>query len=192
MSKKLLITIILILIIAELFSTTSFGFSDDLFEFDLPSDYGNLSYNGIYVFSSSTDSNRGMLIYTSDDTKMKKSVWDISNSDFNKLVSQIASPSNIVTTDKRAKLGKEKAIKVTLRESGEYMDIYMLASNKYIYMIAFKGKTLADLSNSDYTMIQNSFKLKDHTTNFKLIYIFVIVGLIAIRLFFIFRKKGRI
>lgn len=25
---------------------------DDLFEFDLPSDYANMSYNGVYVFAN--------------------------------------------------------------------------------------------------------------------------------------------
>ena len=193
MRKKFLITFILIFIIAELLSTICFGFSDDLFEFDLPSDFGNVSHNGIYAFVSSKDSNKSMLIFTANDTKIKKSVWDIDDSDFNQLVNKLASSSNIVNTDKRAKLGKEKAVKVTVRDSSSgYMDIYILASNKYLYMVSFRGKTLADLNNSDYTMIKNSFKLKDHTTNYKLIYILVIVVLLAIRLFLIFRKKRKL
>lgn len=53
---------------------------DDLFEFDLPSDYANMSYNGLYVFANKSGK-KGMIIYTKEDRSIKKSTWDIDKSD---------------------------------------------------------------------------------------------------------------
>lgn len=192
MIKKCINILILIYIFLELFSTICLGYSDELFEFDLPNNYGNLSYKGIYAFASTDDSKRGFIIYTHEDSDIKKSVWDVSNNDFDRLISKFASTSNIISKDKKAKLGKEKALKATVKVDDEYMDIYILASNKYIYMVIFNGKTQDDLNNSEYDIIKKSFKLKDHTTNYRLIYIFIVIVAIAISMFLRFRRTGKI
>lgn len=97
----------------------------------------------------------------------------------------------MVKRDRRAKLGKEKAVEVILSEDGDYMDLYILASNKYIYMVNFVGKSQADLENTDYAMIKNSFRLKDATTNFKVLYMVGIIIVIAISAFVKFKKSIR-
>ncbi len=70
---KIITKILLILI---LFSTIIFSsvyaYSDELFKFDLPSTYGNMIYQNMYVFADSVNSGRGMIIYTYEDKRTKK------------------------------------------------------------------------------------------------------------------------
>ncbi len=190
MKNKILETLFFVMLLIVMTVTTSIGYSDDLFEFDLPSDYANISYNGIYAFSNGKG-NKGMVIYTTEDSRIKKSVWDIDKSDLDDLIGQIFTRTSVIETDRKAKLGKEKAIHLVLTEDGDYMDVYILASNKYIYMVSFVGESKSDLDNEDYTMIKKSFKLKDGTTNFKALYIIGIIVLILIGVFFKFRKSLR-
>ncbi len=188
MKNKILETLFFVMLLIVMTVTTSIGYSDDLFEFDLPSDYANISYNGIYAFSNGKG-NKGMVIYTTEDSRIKKSVWDIDKSDLDDLIDQTFSRTAIIETDRKAKLGKEKAIHLVLIAAGNYMDVYILASNKYIYMVSFVGESKSDLDNEDYTMIKKSFKLKDATTDFKALYIVGVIAVIAVSAFFTYRKK---
>ena len=156
---------------------------------ELPEEYGCIEYQKMYVFANGDNSDRGFIIYVKDDIGLKKSVWDIDKSDLDRLVSLLAVGSNIVSTDRKAKLGSEKAVKVTLEEDGDYLEVYILASNKYIYMVMFTGKSEADLNNSDYAMVKKSFKLKDRTTNPIVIYVLIAMIGIGIKVFISMRKN---
>lgn len=178
-------TVYKILLVLSLFtilvSSEVLAYSDELFEFDLPSTYGHLSYSDMYVFADTNNSNRGMIIYAKEENGLKKSVWDIEKEDLDRIIRTIG--SNVISTEKKAKLGKEKAIKVILEEDNEYIELYILASNKYIYMVTFVAQTQLDLENSDYKMIKESFKLKDRTTNPMVIYILIIIVIAAFTMY---------
>lgn len=191
MKNKILETLFLVILILFISVTNSNGFSDELFEFDLPSDYANMSYQGIYAFRN-LGVDRGFVIYVMEDSDIKKSVWDIKQSDLDSIVRNISYNAITINTDKRAKLGKEKAVRITLIEDGKYSDVYILASNKYIYLVDFIGESEAELENEDYTMIKKSFKLKDATTDFKALYIIGVIIIIAISAYVKFKKFNKV
>ena len=101
------------------------------------------------------------MIYAYENSEMKKSVWDIDDNDLDDLLRNLGYSAEVVDTNKKAKLGKEKAVEVIVTDGEAYMDMYLLASNKYIYVVMFVGDSRADLSNSDFQTVKNSFKLKD-------------------------------
>ena len=174
MIKK--VSIVLLIIFFTLVPMV-FGFSNDLFKFDLPEGYGNLEYNNSFVFAKTDESGRGMIILAKEYPGLKKSVWSIEQSDMNRLVNILSGSSNVVKTEKRAKLGKEKAIRVIVEADGSYIEMYILASNKYVYGVMFAGKSVSDFENEDYKMIKKSFKLKDRTTN--PIAIYIVIAIVA-------------
>ena len=63
--------LILIIFLSITFSSVC-AYSDDLFKFDLPSSYFNIYYQGMYIFSDSENSDRGMIIYTYESNRIKK------------------------------------------------------------------------------------------------------------------------
>jgi len=71
------------------------------------------------------------------------------------------------------------------------MDVYILASNKYIYMVTFVGNSQVDLNNNDYEMIKASFELKDRTTNPIVIYILIAIVGIGIKCFVSYKKQNQ-
>lgn len=175
MIKNTCKVIVLLVLFNIIIFTEVSAYSDDLFKFDLPSTYGNLAYQNMYVFADTDNDDRGMIIYVHEDKGVKKSVWDIDKSDLDRIIGYLSIGSNVISTDRKAKLGKEKAIKVVMGEDDNYIEIYVLASNKYIYMVTFVAKTQSDFKNSDYDMIKKSFKLKDRTTSPVAIYILIII-----------------
>ena len=188
MVKKIGVTILLIILTMFSFITSSLAYEDELFKFDLPSNFANMSYQNIYFFAdTSGDSNRGFMIYAYENSEMKKSVWDIDDNDLDDLLRNLGYSAEVVDTNKRAKLGKEKAVEVIVTDGEAYMDMYLLASNKYIYVVMFVGESRADLSNSDFQTVKNSFKLKDRTTNFRMV--FLIIAIVIAVIIVIFRNK---
>lgn len=190
MKNKMIGSIFLTVLIVIMNLSSVMAYSDDLFKFDLPDNYANVSYQGMNIFTDPNNENRGMIIYSRENKQIKKSVWDIDKDDLKDLVNSLSGSANVVKTEKRAKLGKEKAVEVVLSNEGNYIDLYILASNKYIYMVTFMGETETDLDNSDYAMIKKSFKLKDATTNFRLLYVIVAVIVIAIGAYLKYRKSS--
>ena len=81
-------------------------------------------------------------------------------------------------------MGKEKAVEVIVTDGEAYMDMYLLASNKYIYVVMFVGDSRADLSNSDFQTVKNSFKLKDRTTNFRMVFLIIAIAIAVIIVIF--------
>ena len=189
--KKLSKVLLFLVLTIIMMMPNALGYSNDYFKFDLPNEYGNLEYQNMFVFANTNNSDRGMIIYLVEDRGLKKSVWDIDKSDLDEFVNLIATGSNVVTTERRAKLGKEKAVRVVMEDDGKYLELYILASNKYIYMVAFAGKSELDLNNSEYTMIKNSFKLKDRTTNPIAIYVLIALIAVGIKVFVTYRKNKR-
>ncbi len=190
MKSKIIGSMILIVLIVCMGMSNVLAYSDELFEFDLPDNYGNISYQNMYVFTDANNEERGMIIYAIENKQIKKSVWDIDKDDLKDLVRKLSINSDVVKTEKRAKLGKEKAVELILSSEGNYIDLYILASNKYIYMVTFMGDTETDLENTDYAMIKKSFKLKDATTNFRLLYVIVAIIVIAIGAYLKYRKSN--
>ena len=193
MIKKIILITLLIIVNIFIFTITSMAFEDELFEFDLPSSFANMSYQNMYIFADTeANSSKGLIIYAEESTNIKNSVWDIEQDDIDYLVRRLGYTATVIDTDRKAKLGREKAIKITMQDEGTYMEMYLLASNKYVYAVAFVGESQADLNSSDFEMIKDSFKLKDSTTNFKAIFtvVFVII-IVAIILFSSLRKRPK-
>lgn len=175
MIKNISRIILLLFLFSVVILTGVCAYSNELFKFDLPSSYVELSYNNMYIYADSDNGDRGMIIYAEKDMRVKKSVWDIEERDIQRIINSSYMGNNVINTDRRAKLGKEKAIKMILEEDGNYIEMYILASNKYSYSVIFTGTTQSDLDNSDYAMIKKSFKLKDRTTNPIGIYILITI-----------------
>lgn len=192
MRKKIIGILVLAILILMTIISSTFAYSDDIFECDLPSSYANVKYQNTNIFTDSNMQDRGFVIMAQENTKIKKSVWDIDQSDVEKLVNTMAKDLEVIKTDKRVKLGKEKAVKLIVMDDGNYMELYLLASNKYIYTVVFMGESQEDLNNEDYKMIKDSFKLKDSTTNFKFIYILIIVIASIVSMYIRARKLGKI
>lgn len=192
MRKKIIEILVLAVLILMIIMSSTFAYSDDIFECDLPSSYANVKYQDTNIFTDSNMQDRGFVIMAQENTKIKKSVWDIDQSDVEKLVNTMAKDAEVIKTDKRVKLGKEKAVKLIVMDDGNYMELYLLASNKYIYTVVFVGKSQDDLNNEDYKMIKDSFKLKDSTTNFKLIYIIIVVIAVILGIYSRLKRLGRI
>lgn len=192
MIKKSIVTIFLIIAILFAFIISCLAYEDELFEFDLPSNFANMSYQDIYMFADTTaEEGRGFLIVTEENTDMKKSVWDIDDDDLDMVIRRMGYSVTVIDKDKRAKLGKEKAIKITVMESGHYADMYILASNHYLYMVMFLGDSQADLNSADYEMVKDSFKLKDATTNYKAIFIIGFIVIIVVVTLFSARRRSK-
>lgn len=189
MTRKFYKIIVFVILFITMNFTQVLAYSDELFEFDLPQSYGQMIYKTMYLFPDSNNSDRGMAIYAYESAGLKKSVWDIDDDDLNKIIKNYSNDVNVLTTDKKAKLGKEKAIKMNMQLDDTYAETYILASNNYIYMVLLTGNTLDDLNNPDYKMIKDSFNIKDSSTDPKLIYfgIFLVIG--GIWLFKIYRKN---
>lgn len=144
----------------------------------------------MYAFTDTTNEDRGFIIYARENRNIKKSAWDINQSDLNEFSRSIARTGTSVDTEKRAKLGKEKAAKMILSDRENYIELYVLASNKYVYLVTFIGESEADLNNSDYEMVKKSFKLKDATTNFRLLYVIVALIVIGVSAYLKYRKSS--
>lgn len=188
MMKKTIKTLILIFIIMIILGKSSFGYEDELFEFDLPSNFVNMSYKDMYMFTDvESGGDRGFVIYKYENHDLKKSVWDIDDNDLKTLSLYLGSNVSVISTQKRAKLGKEKAIKFILKNSSGYSESYILASNNYFYIVMFIGTSTTELNNSDYMTIKDSFKLKDPTTNYNAV--FTILGIIIVILAVIFKSR---
>ncbi len=192
MRKKMIGILVLTICILMTIMSNTLAYSDDIFECDLPISYTNEKYQNTNMFTDSNIKNRGFVIMAQENFKIKKSVWDIEESDVKQLVNTMAKDAEVIDTNKRAKLGKEKAVELIVMDDGSYMDLYLLASNKYIYSVVFIGNSREDLKNEDYEMIKDSFKLKDKTTNFKLIYIIIIVISVIISIYIKLKRIGRI
>lgn len=78
--EEKIVGILLISIIVRITTTNSLAYSDELFEFDLPNSYVNMSYQEVYVFSDANKEDRGLVIYARENKNIKKSVWDIEQS----------------------------------------------------------------------------------------------------------------
>lgn len=192
MKKKFLKTLLMLIILTIILSNICLGYEDELFKFDLPSTFANMSYQNMYIFGDTTGrTERGFIIYAQENDEMKKSVWDVDDDDLDDIIRSLSYGSNIIEKNKRAKLGKERAIQIILYESGTYIELYILASNNYIYIVTFIGESEADLENSDYKMIKDSFELKDATTNFKVIFIIGFIIIILIIFYLSARRRPK-
>lgn len=188
--KKIIGSLFLMIVIVFTTLSNCFAYSDELFDLDLPESYINVAYQNMYVFTDSKNEKRGFIIYAREDRNIKKSVWDIDRADMEKLVRSFSRGAKVVRTEKRAKLGKEKAVKIILSDDGDYIDLYILASNKYVYLVTFLGSSQGDLENTDYDIIKKSFKLKDATTNFRVLYVIIVLIIIAISSYLKYRKSN--
>lgn len=196
MMKNILKTSLIISILLIICSTNALAYADELFKFDLPDTYKEQESGNedTIIFVDTKNEARGMVISKQEDKGLKKSVWDIEDRDLDRIVRTISYGSEVVETDKKAKLGKEKAVKIILRNSlfGEeqYLEMYLVASNNYVCAIVFTGETEADLDCEDYKMIKKSFKLKDRSTN--PIAIFIIIALVGVGIrFWVANKKQK-
>ena len=86
MKNKIIGSIFIMILIVIMNLSNVMAYSDDLFEFDLPDNYANVSYQGMNIFTDANNESRGMIIYSRENTQIKKSVWDIDRDDLKDLV----------------------------------------------------------------------------------------------------------
>lgn len=168
-----------------------YGFSDELFEFELPENYGKFIYEGVYAFADTNNKEKGITIVAKENSDIKKSVWDVEDSDLNTLTYAIADKDKIKEIDKRAKLGEEKAIMFYIEDGENFSEIYLVASNNYIYIITMIAPTKTELNSLDFRDFKDTFKLKDRTTNYKAIEIIILIVVVLVSFIIKTKKKNR-
>lgn len=183
--------LILFAIFVILIQGICYGFSDELFEFELPENYGKFIYEGIYAFSDANNKEKGITIVAKENSDIKKSVWDVEDSDLDTLTYAIADKDEIKKIDKRAKLGEEKAIMFYVEDGENFSEIYLVASNNYIYIITMIAPTKTELNSLDFREFKDTFKLKDRTTNYKAIEIIILIVVVLVSFIIKTKKKNR-
>jgi len=192
MIRRLNRIFLLFILFSILAITNVLAYEDDLFKFDLPDNYKNMSYNNeLVAFVNENNEDLGIIIAIHEDKGLKKSVWDIEESDLNTFTNLLFTKDQIIEIEKRSKLGNEKAIKYIVGDEELYMELYVLASNKYVYIVTFTGKTISDLSNPDYRQMQKSFKLKDSTTDANVVYMLVFIAITVISIIIKSKKASK-
>ena len=186
--KKILIVVLLVFGIA---GQNLYAYSNEFYEFDVPSEYGTFSYSGLTMFVKSEGTERVIILMTRKQGNGSiKSVWSLSDSEVNMIVSQLGEEYNVIETDKRAKLGNEKAIKLKVVDGNTYMEGYLLTSKDNIHFIAFATSSMTDLDNEEFRMVKESFKLKESSNNAKTIFIIAVIGIVGTMLFLYIREKN--
>lgn len=77
MKRRKLGVLFLIILWLSMTLSTTFAYSDDLFEFDMPDNYEKAIYQDMYAFTDTTNEDRGFIIYARENRNIKKSAWDI-------------------------------------------------------------------------------------------------------------------
>lgn len=191
MKKNMLKILIVVVLVFGIASQNLYAYSDEFFEFDIPSEYGNMSYSGLSMFVNSKNNERIIICMTRKQANGSvRSVWSLSDSEVNMIVSQLGKEYNVIETDKKAKLGNEKAIKLKVIENDVYMEGYLLTSKDNIHFIAFASSSLSDLDNEEFRMVKDSFKLKETSSNTNIIFIIAVIGIVGTMLFLYIREKN--
>lgn len=184
--KKLMYTGITMLIAIFILGTNVYAFENSTFKMDLPSNYAEMSFEGIHVFTKDEDT--GIVIYTIEEAGFKKNISTMTKSEIKELVEGLLKDDVTILKQGKEKLGKSKAIRARATNDGQYMDIYIVVSDKHILLIFFKAPNEAKLDSTEYLEIKSSFKMKERTTNTTLIRV-VIVVIIGAGIFLKFKRK---
>lgn len=192
MIKNMYKILIVCLLVLGIVNSDLYAYSDELFEFDIPDTYGNISYSGLTMFAS-TEKTERIIILLSREQKYSSisSVWELSDSDVDKIVSELGSEYNVMHTDKRARLGKEKAIKLRVTTDGACIEGYLLMTKGYIHFVGFGASSLADLENDDFKMVKDSFKLKGSSNTAQNIFIIAVIAIVGTMLFLYIKEKSK-
>ena len=186
MKKLICITVIMILMICML-TIDVYAYENDIFKIDLPSDYGQVNYGNIYMFVKSEET--VIVIYTVNSVGLKKNISTMSKSDVEEIIGSVVDDDITIIEQDKEKLGKSKAIKARVRdEENNYMDMYIVVSDKHVLLVCFMAESEAGLDSAEYLKIKKSFKMKERTTNSTVIRV-LIFGAVAVGVVLKIRKK---
>ena len=184
--KKLMYTGIIMLIMIFILATNVYAYENSTFKIDLPSDYSEMSYGGLHMFIKNEDT--GIIIYTVEAAGLKKNISTMTKSEVKELVEELLEENVTILDQGKEKLGKSKAIKARAMNDEEYIDIYIVVSDKHILLILFRAPSEAELDTTEYLEIKKSFKMKERTTNTTLIRVIILV-VIGVGIFLKFKRK---
>ena len=159
-----------------------YGYENESFKIDIPSNYIKFEYGSVYMFVNDTDEkDMGVSIFMYESKGLKKNIDSISNSEIRELANKAAGSSGEVNIVKQGKekIGKHKAIEILSKTDDGYVEVYLLASDDHIFMVCFVGNTIDDINSKDFKEIKKSFKIKEKITNPTLIKVFVLLGVLA-------------
>lgn len=184
--NKLIYIIGVIIITICMLAVNVYAYENSTFKIDLPSDYKEMSYEGLYMFVKSEDS--GIVIYSIESEGLKKDLSSMSESEVEELIDGVLKDDINILQQKKEKLGNAKAIKARAENDDSYLDMYIVVSDKHILLIAFTAASEAELDSEEYLEIKDSFEMKEKTTNTTLINVGIAV-VAAIALVLKFRRK---
>ena len=161
---KKLMSILMIGVTAVLLLTINvYGYENEIYKIDVPSDYKELGYQGSSVFSKSEDI--GITIFSKKSEGLKKDFNTMTDSEVNEIIDTLFGYKTDIISKGKEKLGKSKSIKARVKSSDSYMDVYIVVSDKHILLIGFLAPSEAELDSQEFTSIKKSFKMKEKTTN---------------------------
>lgn len=184
--KKVRSIIIFTILTICILTTNIYAYENDIFKIDLPSDYAEMSVSGVYIFTKNEE--KGIIIHSVDSVGLKKNISTMSKDDVEELIDIVLKDDVNILEQKKEKLGKAKAIKARAENDGDYLDLYIVVSDKHILLVMFTAPTEAELDNEEYLEIKDSFKMKERTTNATFV---KILGVLAVGagVVFKYRKK---
>ena len=137
------------------FTINVYGYKNEVYKIDVPSDYEELSYDDSVIFSKSE--NLGITILTYKSEGLKKDFNIMSKSE---IINKLFGYNTDIIDKGKEKLGKSKAIKARVKSSDAYMDIYIVVSDKHILLVNFISDDEVYLDSQEFTDIKKSFKMK--------------------------------
>lgn len=157
------------IIVTLLLSVNVYAYENEIFKIEVPADYVEMSYSGLYTFVKSEE--KGIVVYAFESAGLKKDISAMSQSDVEELIGELISDDVTILEQEKEKLGKSKAIKARVKdeEDSTYMDMYIVLSDKHILFVCFTAATEAELDDIEYLEIKASFKMKEKTTNATLV-----------------------
>ena len=180
--KKILNVFFLSIVLVLMLEMNVYGFENETYKIDIPSDYQELSSRGTAVFAK-TD-HTGITIFSIESSGLKKDINTMSQSEINEILNKLFGYKTQVLSKGKEKLGKSKAIKARVKSEDSYMDTYIVVSDKHVLLIAFIAKDELTLDSQEFASIKKSFKMKEKTTNVTLLrggMVFLAIGGTVVR-----------
>ena len=123
-------------------------------------------------------------------SKKNRDIASLSNTELKEFISEFENSikGNIQIIDKEnGKLGKTKALHLSVLKDGVYGDLYFMSSNKHYLTVLFMSENKEDLNSAEFIKIKNSFKMKEKFIDVKkiagvgVLVIIVLIGFIKKR-----------
>ena len=168
---------------------TVFGFENDIYKIEVPSNYTKIDYKDSCIFTNSND--MGITVICVESSGIKKDINTMSRVETKEVIDSLFDSDTEILDQGKDKLGKAKALKARVKTSDSYMDVYIVPSDKHVILAGFVSTTESKLDSEEFKTIKNSFVLKEKLTNVTLIRVGGFIVIAAITAFGYYLKNKR-